>query len=866
MSDLKYIVLKSQWPDGTWSSDSVPFDCEEFLAVTPAADINICDEEGNPRKDTITFEEVEPLSQTTVDSLFDAWSQLRNIVARYETTLQNRWSKKSSKQRMEILLQAWPKMSSVHRPDFDLFRKECETKGYHRRNQVATDIALRFPIINTEDLALTKPFLLMLASRSRSFPCVFANADRAAIGVGIRSKMLIPKYIRGYTMYLNREFTREGYGRLVSWEKDRQAISKCYKAIAPDPGTGLLLLEIQRDILELLVACSVKILHVEFPSGVTGFPIHIPWDTSEPPGTLQPQNKTKTLSALTTSHDSATAHALEAPYQTPDTYDFTRLKSFIKAKCHEVEDHFLLAREDPAYFAELIREACSHTKEAKLNRQYDPESTKLSSTAFNEALCEVLITAYSNMFYWQAVSRLFDQLMMICTEQRTIIRHGEVLPDAYSEASSRLAHVLDTIMGRYLDDLPNFMAAVPTFNQQICKTFQPDGRLIWTMNRNSADYLYWLFTELTIGKGTQQKQQICGLSNLTQEIENLITKDKQQKKRLTRGIIRLISDVAVIAELQRQLGLSSCTEYILTAFSSQKEKSAWEKSCVGPLREINDVFCDSIWSAQESGFAPLVTDLRVFKYPSDKPRTAANTEKMRSAEHALDVLWERVDERVVGKTGKTLKEMGDGKIQHRDIQRTPPWTDPRQSATEIKGEDRSTKELDLSLALSILEERTESTIDPTKPSAVREKVKTRGLQIGHAQTENPSPTSATNINSTDADQISRLFVRKKAFNTFAALFGKLSLADKLPGELPWTDFKKAMVNVGFGAEKLQGSGWLFESKSSSIIFHEPHPHSKLPMQWARRIARRLNRNFGWTIDTFVLEDGMDNDNASSMAS
>lgn len=65
-----------------------------------------------------------------------------------------------------------------------------------------------------------------------------------------------------------------------------------------------------------------------------------------------------------------------------------------------------------------------------------------------------------------------------------------------------------------------------------------------------------------------------------------------------------------------------------------------------------------------------------------------------------------------------------------------------------------------------------------------------------------------------------------------------------------------MVDAGFGARKLQRSAWLFASEQGKIIFHESHPESKLPMQWARRIARRLNRDFGWTMDTFVLDGGV----------
>ncbi|KAL9025466.1 MAG: hypothetical protein Q9180_007662 [Flavoplaca navasiana] len=150
MPDLRHTLMKVQWQNSPISSGTVAAEeWEQWMAHLPAANINIGDEEGNLRKDTITFEEIKSSSHVTLDSLFKAWSQLRNIVAKYETTLQNRWLKKSPKQRTEILLQAWPKMSRVHRPDLDLFCKERKTKGDHQKKRVTKDIALRFPFINT---------------------------------------------------------------------------------------------------------------------------------------------------------------------------------------------------------------------------------------------------------------------------------------------------------------------------------------------------------------------------------------------------------------------------------------------------------------------------------------------------------------------------------------------------------------------------------------------------------------------------------------------------------------------------------------------------------------------------------------------
>ena len=326
--------------------------------------------------------------------------------------------------------------------------------------------------------------------------------------------MLVPKYIRGYTMFLNDEQTREGYGRFVSWEEDRQAIFKCHRGIAPDPGTGLIILEIQRDTLELLLACSIRILHDKFPTSLVGIPIGNSSDTPSLLTTLQPQKKT--VGTLNTGYGSVTAHALEAPYRVPDAYDFRRLRNFVQAKCHEVEDHFLFVREDPAYFAELMREACNHTNEATVNRKYDPCSTRLSDTAWNEALFRVLVTTCSDMFLWQAVSRLFDQLVTTYTEQRSSILPGKILSNAYMAVFSRLGNVLDSITQMYLENLLDYMAAVPTFKQQIIHMNQPNGRVLVTIKRKSGTF--YLFHSRSPGIDSSQRRSLALLGYLIVEI------------------------------------------------------------------------------------------------------------------------------------------------------------------------------------------------------------------------------------------------------------------------------------------------------------------------------------------------------------
>ncbi|KAL8649796.1 MAG: hypothetical protein Q9210_004186 [Variospora velana] len=815
MSEIRGSMMMMQTPNGEGQEPPVKFTYQEMqhlMTTMPVHRINFPDEDGKIKKDTITFQEVAASTHTTLDVLFEAWSQLRGIMAQHQTTVNKRWLKKTIDQRKAILSTAWPEMPTMHRPDFEVWRQEQQNK----KVTFAKDFALRFPHINCQDLSQPNTLLLMFDSRSRSPPSAFTNADRESIRVGIKSKMLVPKYLRGYAMYLNGEQTRKTYGRLVPWQQDRQAVLRCHNGVSPDPGMGLMILEIQRDVMQFLVRCSAAILH------------DIPMVELIKPATGSLPDCSKSLSSLTNGQGCSIA-----PYQIPDAYDFARLRSLVEAKCREVNDHFLLIREDPAYFATLIREECGHTVEAILDRRYTPDSS-LSEASWNNAIARGIMHAYHDAFMWKSVSNLVDQLAVTYAKCSNSIRPGQILPYPYVKVVSRLGFFLDCVIVGYLGALPEYMTAVPTFRKLITNRPHEDGKYTSYMQRQP---------ELVTSKDDKNKR-ICGLADVLQEMESLIVKDQQQRKRLSWRLVRMIADVSVITEIQRQLDLAMFSDYLLSAWSDE-ENTEWMNHRVASLLEIREVF------HQDIGVAPLVMDLRAFDYPSDRKRTAATTAKMRGAEQALDNFWEALSQHFQRKTGKTLKELEGSNLQCRDIQRTPAWTELRHPGSEEHGDGAVPKAFDVSHALATLEERTERTIDQSQPIEARQKAKTRGSSACPGQTESQEG-KPEGIHSTSVTEFPTLTVKKKAFNTFAALFGK-PIADKLPGELPWSEFKKAMVNVGFSAEKLRGSGWLFDSGVKSIIFHEPHPESKLPMQWARRIARRLNRNFGWTVDTFVPE-------------
>ncbi|KAL8668535.1 MAG: hypothetical protein Q9168_006839 [Polycauliona sp. 1 TL-2023] len=754
---------------------------QQMLSIIPLDDMHISDDHGKRRLDTTTIEDIEKASQMTLKTLFEAWVQLRSITSCYKSSIEKRWRKKTVDQRKALLANMCPGMPSMHRPDFVALRKDFRSKEL----PFSLDIALRLPCINLEDLSRPDTLLLFFESRSNNFPALFTNADQNQLGVGMKSKMLVPGYVRGYTMYMNGEQTREGYGRIVSWEKDRQAFFKCYTCIAPEPGLGLMTLGVQRDILQFLVRCSKAIMHDMAMTDLVGTP------TKSIPGAWNPQVLHEPAGRpipKTASIDSLKVYMLEAPYRVPDMFNFTRLRSLVQAKCCEVRDHLHSIREDPGYFAEVI-------------------------------------------------------------EEKHNIKPGEVLPLAFAKALSLLVLWLERTLRQQIDHMSRCIGGNLRSEKEL--------------KSQKGGYLSWLLWKvINYGDGN-----ICSIRMFLQEIEINRPRISAEKKHFMPDMDRQVSELSLIAEMQRELNLSSCNEYFLPAVSKDELSASFN-----PLLDTSQVVIQ-VLNENKFELSSVVKDLRVFDYPSDKPRTAANTAKLRSAEQALDHFWEQVDSYFILHTGKSLIELDQISVLHRPLERTPPWevfnTSINQELLVSKGQSDS----DAKLALATLEELTERTVEKGHALEIRQKVKTRNPAILKEETAEECPALVLediDVSNT-ISSVPKVPLKKKAykaaFPTFAKIFGKPITnaltgkpVEELSGKIPWHSFLTAMSRAGFAAEKLQGSRWLFSSSSNSgngnksIMFHEPHPENDLTTHLARRFARRLKGNFGWTAESFVLDD------------
>lgn len=73
--------------------------------------------------------------------------------------------------------------------------------------------------------------------------------------------------------------------------------------------------------------------------------------------------------------------------------------------------------------------------------------------------------------------------------------------------------------------------------------------------------------------------------------------------------------------------------------------------------------------------------------------------------------------------------------------------------------------------------------------------------------------------------------------------------------IKWNGFVSAIFDAGFSATSNGGSAVNFKDEEASrgaIVFHRPHPDSRISPDMLRGMGKRLTKWFGWNEDMFVV--------------
>lgn len=781
-------------------------------------------------------------------SIFKDYNTLNQILVRHEATIQKRWMKKTRPQRLKVLLQAWPDMAAVHRPDFHAFRTEAIEKR-------KTDTQFRdhyiWPYINQEDLCKPKPMLLLLNSRGHNLPGEFAAGDIDAMHLGRKLEALKPVFLREYVMILDGVLGQDEYGRLVPRDFAADWMDGDQKQISP--GEGLLILEAQQRLLTFLVNCCHQILHDLSEADILSdrFPV-----------VIEPCLRADTE---VNGFDSLAIMAAEAPYRVPAKLDFDRLVSLLSARASAAEDHMWALREDPGYFSERVYEMKEHDPEIiKDARGHTPfDDRKESQTFWERVVSTLLFEAYKHYEMYSQLHQDARQLQALQQKYASQIHPEHDLPEEYQRAMLNFRFHLDEAALAACYQLQRTGASPPMRQFMVRARPSSSKKGLWItpqlgkkIHGTGGQLLLLLKTLWEFEKPLKTLR--CTL--ITDELERLLNSEPGAKELISPYIASCVGELSTICQCMRQLELYQPWARTFSQMMYKRQNQihedfdersrAWQRIAKAFYSDrMNKVFRQGNPTSGK------------FVYPIEKCSSKESIDLLRRAESNLDYFWAQFDRQMSRQAGDIETTALHQLLTHpRELQRTPEWVEERpvQDCAPTSGQSRQQDEDHVAAEATPFSALCVSQLNhgPCRPQGKIPLSQKSKLKTRKAAAASIPEVDITGQPSVFEDSQPQVEVDPRTYKVFHTLFFNAQTTS-MPAGIPWIDFLRAMAAMGFSVEKLYGSVWIFcpatNDLGQSIQFHEPHPRGKLSFTTARRYGRRLNRAFGWTGSMFTLK-------------
>ncbi|KAM0171854.1 hypothetical protein ACHAPF_007881 [Botrytis cinerea] len=620
----------------------------------------------------LTPNEVREKARLASQKILSDWNTLRIILQLHADTLEKRWMKKSRTKRKDLLLEAWPNMSTTHRPDYEAYRQECTgrtLKGLSKFQE-----AYKWPYINLQDLS-SKYLIIFINSRGRNPPSAFARADVDATHLGTVGHFIPePAFLPSYTLFLDGDKV-ETYGRLVSWEEDNAAADLMLTKRQFSPGDGLKAFELQEKIYPFLTRCCELILHdfaesgafldASIPTGITTDPIVPPRPT--------PSTVTRRLSSL------AIASA-EAPYRLPANIDFEDLRETFEARLSEAESYLFDLREDPEIFADAVKDWSEHRNDALLDTNGDPHPTGPHTQDFwGRVVSNIIGDAYSS---YETYFLLHEQAALLCTlmeKYKDEISYNEQLPKEYLIAILKLKELLKISTQAPINHLQNIQSS-PPLRHHFTRAPQAPGTIsMHIMPKDESNSFFHKLWFLLLTLWDREKRDLFGLTNIVNEFEQVI-QDPEERKNLSSYVLHRFSDLAMLS-----VALEQIENYRPWAATFDDEFNNNHQEEVHKITMKDLAFNTRYIKYMDSVLRDVVPYCMPgdgkFEYPANQKRTKQNTEQMILAEKNLDFFWDKFDANWKKLTRRSIDACfgGHPPINMREIERTPAWVEPLQT-------------------------------------------------------------------------------------------------------------------------------------------------------------------------------------------
>ncbi|KAJ5873682.1 uncharacterized protein N7473_013241 [Penicillium subrubescens] len=551
---------------------------------------------------TITSDEIGEKILQSSESITKSYARLQLLMENY-STIEFRWKKYNTKKRQNRLEEAWQKMPILQRPDL----WEYNRTGYDGSSD--NPAVFMWPDISLRALKDENTLLDFLSARCHDPPYNFLFADREAVEFGVMTSNIQQENHLAETydvVFWNDAGNR--YGELLKRDVD------CAKTrqIRMNAGDGLLVLERQQRLYRFLADVATSLCK-DMP------------EESVPKSSPEQRNANALLGVR--------RHSF---YRSPVHFDAHSLLHFVDAQLDAAEDHMRALREDPRYFADMLRERKDHAME---HVAWSPSARPVQvKESWNHTIRVVIREAYAALGMWTAVKVQLQALSRLMADHGVGLEPHEALSQPLGDALANMVWLLELMFEMPFATFVEVLPPSPMMRDSFGKTITPDGKLQFLPTQQACEDTTKVGIIRTVAMLMNKDiRKDVGLPTLMDLFDTVLLKDQATVSLLSPLVMRTISDLSALAECVREIFAFQPWARNIRSALERKEASFrqdWEKA------KARWLLPDKAWNQSDLATSGAPVEER-FAYPVNQKPSRKRTNAMQRAEANLDKFWGR---------------------------------------------------------------------------------------------------------------------------------------------------------------------------------------------------------------------------------
>lgn len=820
-----------------WSPPARPYDCRD--------DCKICNRQYFPTARSLGDEEAKRLVENLVREITQDRAALQQALSHYREGIAARWLKWSREKRRTLLRS----VSSLHDEKYGIrklipSRADVEAQRTQGTAAPYLDTWLA-PWLDLETLAESPlPLLALLERRVSHHPSEWVMFDYQQHDLA-HTYGVLGRYYNQHAITL----TRDGFGRLVQWDKVRMHSHADFGFNA-----GLYILTTASRIFKILLGVIDGLVQeIRERAAKHG-------DNPSLPGPSQNVGQVSSTWASLVSNNftsfgkgnPAVAQAQKPPFTNPEPMTLEELQGIIVTRDNAASDELDFVQSHADYVRHLVSEVQGSC----------PQQLLGEAGMWNFLAQTVLVQPLLNKLWWDEVRGRAERAAESAAAMSASVEAGDLSESANAQQLDvLLAFMHQACSQQLVTQLLQLYASLshePGIDSALLEDDEFDVEL------KTIDPLLWVLSTMGYDEGGDTSLPLS--VSLDFFHSHLAAAKDEEKAKVSSRLLKRIADISTLNGIRMAI---DCRRYNPCAIEDRSYANAVlianEKTKIGRFLRVWEELDTDILSRKAAVFLRrLCTDSAVGDGTSESTVTSTRS--------ALKDAWDAIsralrdmlkksglpDDLVQRHMRNLMPERRDALLERErgSLSASPspsPASSPQASRAPTPENQPSGKSRDS---------------PPSPPSLWHQLTFNRPQHATEQPTETipgPATAAATTAPEDDAagtpDDVAAAAARENktvlprdSYDLVLQMLGAAPTPQQAQAKHRWPKFVAAMQEAGFVPREGAGSAVTFRARdeqAGSITFHRPHPDATIFPIMLRTFGRRMAHWFGWRPDDFA---------------